>query len=128
MDFGIISVIPAVFLVLYIFITKRILEALVFACLIGFIFVHKMGFFGAFMEGLLDVGMSEDMVWLWIVCGLMGSIIALIEKAGGAVAFGRWVARRAKTKKGTLLWTWVLGLVIFIDDYLNSLKIGRAHV
>ena len=126
MDFGIISVIPAVFLVLYIFITKRILEALVFACLIGFIFVHKMGFFGAFMEGLLDVGMSEDMVWLWIVCGLMGSIIALIEKAGGAVAFGRWVARRAKTKKGTLLWTWVLGLVIFIDDYLNSLTVGSC--
>jgi Na+/H+ antiporter NhaC len=43
--------------------------------------------------------MSEDIAWLFIVCGLMGSIISLIEKAGGAFAFGEWVSKRAKTRK-----------------------------
>jgi tetracycline resistance efflux pump len=125
-DFGFLSVIPALFLVGYIFWTKRILEALLLATGLGFLFVHKLGFFWAFMDGLLEVGMSEDMVWLWIVCGLMGSIIALIEKAGGAFAFGEWVSRRAKTKKSTLIWTWILGIAIFIDDYLNSLTVGSC--
>lgn len=125
-NFGILSVVPAIFLIVYIFATKRILEALILASAMAFLFVHKMGFFGAFMTGLLDVGMSEDMIWLWVVCGLMGSIIALIEKAGGAFAFGEWVAKRAKTKKSTLIWTWILGIAIFIDDYLNSLTVGSC--
>ena len=70
--------------------------------------------------------MSEDIAWLIIVCGLMGSIIALIEKAGGSFAFGEWIAKKAKTKKSSLIWTWILGIVIFIDDYLNSLTVGSC--
>ena len=71
--------------------------------------------------------MSEDMAWLFLVCGLMGSIIALIEHAGGSFAFGDWVSRRAKTRESSILWTaWVLGMAIFIDDYLNSLTVGSS--
>ncbi|MCF7929460.1 MAG: hypothetical protein K9L68_11880 [Spirochaetales bacterium] len=125
-DYGIISVIPAVFLIAYIFWTKRILESLILATLLGLVIVHKGGFFTAFMDIMLDVGMLEDTVWLFIVCGLMGSIIALIEVSGGAHAFGEWVAKKAKTKKRTLIWTWLLGVAIFIDDYLNSLTVGSC--
>lgn len=125
-DYGPIALIPALFLIVYIFATKRILEALTLASLIGFVMVHKAEFFGAFNESLLNVVMSEDIAWLFIVCGLMGSIIALIEKAGGAFAFGEWVSTKAKTRKSTLIWTWVLGMVIFIDDYLNSLTVGSC--
>ncbi|SMP40907.1 Na+/H+ antiporter NhaC family protein [Anoxynatronum buryatiense] len=125
-NMGIISIIPAIFLIVYIFYTKRILEALTLACLMGFFIGHRGGFFTAFIDGLLDVSMDYDMIWLWVVCGLMGSIIALIEKAGGSFAFGEWVARRAKTRKSTLIWTWILGIGIFIDDYLNSLTVGSC--
>ncbi len=70
--------------------------------------------------------MSEDIAWLFIVCGLMGSIIALIEKTGGAYAFGEWVATKAKSRESTLMWTWVLGLAMFLDDYLNALTLGSC--
>lgn len=125
-NMGIISVVPAIFLIAYIFYTKRILEALTLACLMGFFIGHQGGFFTAFIDGLLEVSMDYDMIWLWVVCGLMGSIIALIEKAGGSFAFGEWVSRRAKTRKSTLIWTWILGIGIFIDDYLNSLTVGSC--
>lgn len=125
-DFGVISVIPAVFLLVYIFWTKRILESLILATVLGLLIVHKGGFFSAFMDSLLGVGMEEDTVWLFVVCGLMGSIIALIEVSGGAHAFGDWVSKRAKTRKSTLIWTWILGVAIFIDDYLNSLTVGSC--
>lgn len=125
-DYGIISVIPAVFMIVYIFKTKRILESLILATLLGLVIVHKENFFSSFMDIMLNVGMLEDTVWLFIVCGLMGSIIALIEVSGGAHAFGDWVAQRAKTKKSTLIWTWILGVLIFIDDYLNSLTVGSC--
>ena len=67
-DFGVISVIPAVFLLIYIFWTKRILESLIFATVLGLVIVHKGGFFSAFMDSLLGVGMEEDTVWLFVVC------------------------------------------------------------
>ena len=135
-DYGAASLIPAVFLIVYIFATQRIIEALTLASLIGFIMVSRPGsgdegtwlgnIFTNFSDGILGVMMSEDIAWLIIVCGLMGSIIALIEKSGGAFAFGQWISKKAKTKKASLMWTWFLGVVIFIDDYLNSLTVGSC--
>jgi tetracycline resistance efflux pump len=125
-EFGILATIPALFLIIYIFITKRILEALTLASIMGFFMVSRGDVLGAFSGSILEVMMSEDIAWLIIVCGLMGSIISLIEKAGGAFAFGEWVAKRAKTRKSSLMWTWVLGVVVFIDDYLNSLTVGSC--
>jgi Na+/H+ antiporter NhaC len=124
--FGIISAIPAIFLLGFIFYTKRILEGLTLAALLGFVMADKAAFFSPLSETLTKVLTDGDTQWLFIVCGLMGSIIALIERGGGAAAFGEWVAKRAKTRKSTLMWTWVLGVVIFIDDYLNCLTVGSC--
>lgn len=135
--YGAFSLVPAIFLIIYIFATKRILEALILSSLIGFVMVSRpetMGndnswlsnAFSNFSEGLISVMMDEDIAWLIIVCGLMGSIIALIEHSGGSYAFGEWIAKKAKTKNSSLIWTWVLGIAIFIDDYLNSLTVGSC--
>jgi len=120
------SLIPAAFLLIFIFYTKRILEALTLGALLGYVMKFGVGSFEPFSAELLNIMMDESIGWLIIVCGLMGSIIALIEKSGGAYAFGEWVSKKAKTKKNTLLWTWVLGMVLFIDDYLNCLTIGSS--
>ncbi len=125
-NFGILTLIPPIFLISYIFYTKRILEALTLSAVLCYVMAYKSGFFGPFNEMLLEQMMNEDIAWLFIVCGLMGSIIALIEKAGGAFAFGEWVATKAKTRKSTLVWSWILGVVIFIDDYLNCLTVGSC--
>ena len=125
-EFGAAALIPAVFLIVYIFVTKRIIEALTLASVMGFAMVAQGDILGAFSTTILETMMSEDIAWLIIVCGLMGSIISLIERAGGAFAFGEWVATKAKTRKSSLMWTWVLGVVVFIDDYLNSLTVGSC--
>ncbi len=125
-DFGALTMIPAAFLLGYVFYTKRILEALFVSSILGYVAVYKLDFIFPFNDMLLETMMDGDVAWLFIVCGLMGSIIALIEKSGGAFAFGEWVAKRAKTKKSALIWTWILGCVIFIDDYLNSLTVGSC--
>ena len=124
--FGIIAALPAVFLLSFIFYTKRIIEGLTLASLLAFFMAYKTQFFAPMSETLSEVLTDGDTQWLFIVCGLMGSIIALVERGGGAAAFGEWVSKRAKTRKSTLMWTWLLGLVIFIDDYLNSLTVGSC--
>ncbi len=125
-QFGFVSALPSIFLLAFIFYTKRILEGLTLASLLAFFMAYKADFFGPMSTTLTEVLTDGDTQWLFIVCGLMGSIIALIERGGGAAAFGDWVAKRAKTRKSTLLWTWILGVAIFIDDYLNSLTVGSC--
>jgi len=125
-SYGIFSVIPAVFLVLYIFFTKRIFEALILASLMGYIMLSPSTAIFDFTSSLEGVMMDGSIAFLIIVCGLMGSIISMVEKAGGAWAFGEWVAKRAKTKHSVLMGTWVLGILIFLDDYLNALVIGSC--
>ena len=113
-DYGFMSVLPALFLIVYIFATRRILEALILASILGFIMVSRpetMGnneswlanTFTNFSDAALATMMNEDIAFLLIVCGLMGSIIALIEKAGGAYAFGEWIASKAKSKTSSLI-------------------------
>lgn len=123
---GLFALIPAIFLVIYIFTTKRILESLVLASLMCFVFADRGKVLTSFNEGLTHVMMEENTGWLIIVCGLMGSIIKLIEKTGGSIAFGNFVAKHSKTRVGTLLWTYTLGIIVFIDDYLNSLTVGSC--
>lgn len=125
-NFGAMSAIPSIFLLAFIFYTKRILEGLTLASLLAFFMAYKWDFFAHVNETLSGVLTDGDTQWLFIVCGVMGSIIALIQKGGGASAFGEWIATKAKTRRSTLLWTWVLGIMIFIDDYLNSLTVGSC--
>ncbi len=125
---GALCTIPALLMILYIFITKRIIEALAMGAIVGFIMVNEPGtnVIQSFSDSLLSTMMSEDIAWLIIVCGLMGGIISLIERAGGAYAFGQWASTKAKSEKAALIWAWILGVIIFIDDYLNSMTVGSC--
>ena len=125
---GVLCTIPALLMIVYIFVSKRIIEALTIGAVVGFIMVGDPGanVMWTFSDSLLSTMMSEDIAWLIIVCGLMGGIISLIERSGGAYAFGLWAATRAKTEKAALKWAWILGCIIFIDDYLNSMTVGSC--
>ena len=73
-----------------------------------------------------EVLADESTAWVLLVCGLYGSFIALLVKGGGAYAFGEWLTPKLQSKRSSLLATWLLGLVIFLDDYLNSLTVGAT--
>jgi len=73
-----------------------------------------------------EVLADESTAWVMLVCGLYGSFIGLLVKGGGAYAFGEWLTPKLQSKRSSLLATWLLGLVIFLDDYLNSLTVGAT--
>lgn len=57
---------------------------------------------------------------------LLGTMVALMNKAGGSAAFGEWAKKHVKTKTGALLATFLLGVLIFVDDYFNCLTVGSV--
>ena len=70
--------------------------------------------------------MDETIAWIVLVCGMMGGLINMLERGGSVLSFGELLARRIKTKRGTMLTTCFLGVMVFIDDYLNSLAVSAS--
>ena len=56
----------------------------------------------------------------------LGTIVALMTRAGGSRAYGKWATQKIKNKKGALLSTFGLGVLIFVDDYFNCLTVGSV--
>ena len=75
-------------------------------------------------SGLIEAVAGTAGVFIFLV--FLGAIVALLNKAGGSRAFGEWAAKHVKTKVGAALATFVLGVLIFIDDYFNCLTVGAV--
>ena len=75
-------------------------------------------------EGLISAVSGTSGIFIFLV--VLGVIVALLNKAGGAQAFGRWAAKHVKGKIGASLATFAFGVLIFIDDYFNCLTVGAV--
>jgi Na+/H+ antiporter NhaC len=69
------------------------------------------------------VGENGSMI---VFLSLLGALVALITRAGGSQAYGKWAAGRIKSKRSASLVTALLGILIFIDDYFNCLTVGTV--
>ena len=75
-------------------------------------------------DGFISAIEGNAGIFLFLV--LLGVIVALVNASGGSAAFGRWAKRNIKTRVGASLATFVLGVLIFIDDYFNCLTVGSV--
>ncbi|MEM9259667.1 MAG: Na+/H+ antiporter NhaC family protein [Bacteroidota bacterium] len=124
--FGWLSLLPTLTVVVVALVFRKTFEALLAGIILGFVFMAGTGFFGAFTDSLLSVMADPTIGWIILVCGLFGSLIHLIVAAGGARAFADFLLRYVTSRRSALLTTWLLGLCIFIDDYLNALTVGAS--
>ncbi|MEZ8132487.1 MAG: hypothetical protein QMC64_02190 [Porticoccaceae bacterium] len=99
--------------------SRRPIESLLAGVLVGLIMLEPSNALTNFFAISLEVMMSETIAWAIIVCGL----IMLLMRVGAADAFCRLLVAKAKGSESALVYTWSLGLVIFIDDYLNALHV-----
>jgi len=124
--YGIISLVPALVVVLFALKTHKTFEALLVGSLSGFLILSLFGFVSSFADSMYNVMTDPTIGWIVLVCGLFGSLIQILVHTGGARAFAVFLLRFVSGGKSALLTTWVMGLLIFIDDYLNALTVGNA--
>lgn len=72
------------------------------------------------------IGAVSGSAGIFIFLVLLGIIVALLNKAGGSQAFGRWASTHIKSKIGASIATFFFGILIFIDDYFNCLTVGAV--
>ncbi|NFF68090.1 Na+/H+ antiporter NhaC family protein [Clostridium sporogenes] len=130
---GIWTILPPVIAIVLAFITKNVVISLAVGVFSGSFLLQINGnnIFGAIFKAFLDLinRILNSLADPWnagiiLQCMVIGGLIAVISKMGGAKAVAESLAKKAKTPKSAQIITWFLGLLVFFDDYANALIVG----
>lgn len=129
------ALLPPVIAILLALITKEVYSSLFIGIVIGGLLygnIFAQGFsletsiLHVFNDGIVGVVTDPYNVGILVFLVILGTMVCMMNKAGGSKAFGNWAAEHIKTKVGAQLATILLGVLIFIDDYFNCLTVGSV--
>lgn len=122
------ALVPPLVAIILALITKEAYSSLFVGIVLGAVMASGVSFTGTLnlvtVEGLTDAVAGNAGILIFLV--VLGTIVALINKSGASRAFGEWASAHIKTKVGASIATFVLGVLIFIDDYFNCLTVGSV--
>ena len=121
------ALVPPIIAIGLALITKEVYSSLFIGAVAGALFYA--GFHVEALDSLLNDGIVaaiSDNAGIFMFLVLLGILVALLNKAGGSAAFGRWAKTHIKTRGGAMLATFLLGVLIFVDDYFNCLTVGSV--
>ena len=124
------ALVPSFVAIILALITKEVYSSLFIGITVGAVLAAN-GNFALTLENIFTNGIVASVsdsynVGILVFLIMLGSIVALMNKAGGSAAFGRWAKTHIKTRRGAQLATILLGILIFIDDYFNCLTVGSV--
>lgn len=122
------ALVPSFFAIGLALLTKEAYSSLFLGILLGALFAADFNIVNAFNVVVVK-GLSSSISELGgIICFLviLGILVGLVNKSGGSQAFGRWAEKNIKSRVGVQLATFILGILIFIDDYFNCLTVGSV--
>ena len=122
------ALVPPIVAIVLALITKEAYSSLFIGILVGALFQANFAPVATLDTIINDgmVGAIADSAGIFLFLVLLGIIVALINASGGSAAFGRWAEKNIKSRVGAMLATFVLGVLIFVDDYFNCLTVGSV--
>ena len=130
MGYGIITLLPALLVIVVAIKSKRTTEALLIGCVSSYLIIataNKSNPVTLMVDSFFKVVTDYDTVWLLIVCGLFGSLIAVINAARGTHAIANFLGKICKTDKSTLLTSWIL-FIFGVIPKLGAMKSAYERV
>ena len=122
------SLLPPLVAIVLALITKEVFSSLFVGVLLGSVMASGGSFIGTvdlMTVDALTASIAENAgILLFLV--ILGIIVALVNLSGASRAFGEWAQTHIKTRTGAMLATFLLGVLIFIDDYFNCLTVGSV--
>ena len=124
------ALLPPLVAIVLALITKEVYSSLFVGIVVGALIYSGFKFEGTvtqiFEGGIIKVLSDSYNVGILIFLVILGSVVCMMNKAGGSAAFGRWASKKIHTRVGAELAAIVLGILIFIDDYFNCLTVGSV--
>lgn len=126
MNYGILTLLPIIIVIVIALKTKRTLEPLIVGTLATYIIIDGFGFANGWMDAFFRVASNRDHQWVFMVCALFGSLITLLGASHGTLGFSEKLEKFCRGPKTTLIVTWIMGILIFVDDYLNIMTLSTC--
>ena len=124
------ALLPPLVAIVLALITKEVYSSLFVGIVVGALIYTGFKFEGTvtqiFEGGIIKVLSDSYNVGILIFLVILGSVVCMMNKAGGSAAFGRWASKKIHTRVGAELAAIILGILIFIDDYFNCLTVGSV--
>lgn len=124
------ALLPPLVAIVLALITKEVYSSLFVGIVVGALIYSGFKFEGTvtqiFEGGIIKVLADSYNVGILIFLVILGSVVCMMNKAGGSAAFGRWASKKIHTRVGAELAAIILGILIFIDDYFNCLTVGSV--
>ena len=124
------ALLPPLVAIVLALITKEVYSSLFVGIVVGALIYSGFKFEGTvtqiFEGGIIKVLADSYNVGILIFLVILGSVVCMMNKAGGSAAFGRWASKKIHTRVGAELAAIILGVLIFIDDYFNCLTVGSV--
>ncbi len=119
--------VPAVIAIILALVTKQVYVSLFLGIFVGAMMYAGgdplKAMFTLYQVMSEKVGANTPIIVFLVVLGIL---VVLMQKSGGAKAYGDWAGRKIKSKSGALAATSGLGCLIFVDDYFNCLTVGSV--
>ena len=124
-----LAILPPLVAIVLALVTREVLLSLVIAVFMGATIIagNPLGGFLELLNNQLIGALTDPWnVSILLFCLMIGGLIGIVDKNGGTKGLASLMVKRAGSKKTALFSTWALGIVIFFDDYANSLIVGNA--
>ena len=128
-DFGILSLLPPLVAIILAIWTKRVILALFAGVWIGGVMVsgwNPVTGTTQTLDWIVGNAIDDWNVKILLFDFLIGAGVGLIYKSGGAFAIGRALASKVRSSRGASVMGWLLGVLIFFDDYTNTIIVGNT--
>lgn len=126
MNLGILSVLPILLMVILVIATRKVFESLLVATTLVFILKDGTHFISGMVDSIYEVFAGDTYPWVLLMLTLFGALVQLLLESKGVDGFRGIALKYIKSEKSSLIFTWILGLLLCIDDYINDLAIGPS--
>ena len=121
------SLIPPIVAIVLALITKEVYSSLFLGILVGYLIQMEFNPVAAITTLIADLGDNiGGNAGILIFLVVLGTMVALMIRAGGSKAYGDWAVEHLKSKKSALWSTFILAAILGVDDYFNNLTTGNV--
>ncbi len=127
---GLLTILPPILAIILALLFKEVILALFLGILAGSLFINRFdviaAFFNVIDKYILEALADKERASIVIFTLFLGGMVGIISRSGGVQGIVDSLSRRVRSARTTQLYTWLMGILIFFDDYTNTLIVGNT--
>lgn len=121
---SIAAFLPLTVLLVLALLTKKMAESMTAATLLAMLLLHKGNILSGTIDDFYDTLTDSSFQFVIILMMVFGGVIELFQRSGGLMGFGNFVSEYAVGKHKPLVLSWIMSVLMFPDEYLNSITVS----